>query len=202
MNSKQNNKIIFFIGPSGSGKDTFLARVLNEYQINPIVLLTTRPMRDGEQNGREYNFITSERMNLLEQKNMLIERRDYNTHHGIWSYATSKENINLSLYNYITSNTWDGYNRFLSHYNREELVPLYFQLDDGLRLERCLLRERKSGNGKYAEMCRRFLADAEDFNEEMLSYYKPFIIDNNGTYEETVEQIDDILVRKLEILHK
>ncbi len=37
-------KIIFFIGPSSSGKDTFFARTLSIYDVLPIILLTTRPI--------------------------------------------------------------------------------------------------------------------------------------------------------------
>ena len=198
----QLNKIAFFIGPSGSGKDTFFYKSLNIYDVEPIVLLTTRPMRDGEKDGREYHFVTPKKMDLLEQKNLLIERRNYNTQHGIWSYATGMQQIDLSRYNYLTPNTWEGYSKFLKHYSKESLIPIYFQLDDGIRLERCLQREKKSGNGRYAEMCRRYLADEQDFTQEMLDIYKPYIIDNNGTYEETLEQLDDILVRKLEIPYK
>lgn len=49
------------------------------------------------------------------------------------------------------------------------MVPLYVEVDDGIRLERALKRERKPGNHKYEEMCRRFLADQKDFSEEKLS---------------------------------
>ncbi|MDO4206302.1 MAG: guanylate kinase, partial [Lachnospiraceae bacterium] len=42
------------------------------------------------------------------------------------------------------------------------------ELDDGLRLERALNRERQQKVPGYAEMCRRFLADSEDFSEENL----------------------------------
>ena len=36
----------------------------------------------------------------------------------------------------------------------------------------------------------------------MVDYYHPCIIDNNGTIENTEEQLEDILVRKLEISKK
>ena len=48
------------------------------------------------------------------------------------------------------------------------MIPLYIDLDDGLRLERALGRERQQKIPKYKEMCRRCLADAEDFSEENL----------------------------------
>lgn len=197
-----HNKILFFIGPSSSGKDTFFAKTLSMYDVLPIIPLTTRPIRPGEMHGKEYYFTTQEEMNLLDANNELIERRDYNTIHGIWSYATGKSAIDLDNFNYLTPNTWDGYQKFLNIYPRECLVPLYFQLDKDARIQRALDRERNSKTSDYAEMCRRFLADEQDFPEDKIEFYKPYIIDNNGSIEETLEQLENIMVRKLNISPK
>ncbi len=43
------------------------------------------------------------------------------------------------------------------------------ELDDGVRLQRALDREKAQDHPKYEEMCRRFLADAEDFSAEKLA---------------------------------
>ena len=48
------------------------------------------------------------------------------------------------------------------------MVPVYIQVDDGIRLQRALDRERRALRGRYEEMCRRFLADEADFSEEKL----------------------------------
>ncbi len=195
-------KIVFYIGPSSSGKDAILKKTLLFYDIIPILLLTTRPPRPTEVNGNEYYFIDEEKMNTMDFNHELIERRDYKTIHGIWSYATNKTSIDLAKYNYITSNTWVGYQKFFNFYSKECLIPIYFEVNKGLRLQRALDRENKSKNSDYSEMCRRFLADEQDFTKEMIATYKPIIVDNNGTLEETMEQIDDIMIRKLEILPK
>ncbi len=196
-----NHKIIMFIGPSCSGKDTFFAKALALYKFVPIRLHTTRPMRENEREGIEYYFITKEEMDLLEKNGQLIERRDYNTIHGIWSYATSKTCIDLTKNHYLTTNTWVGFEQFLKCYSKNEVIPLYFSLEDGKRLERALNREKQK-NQDYAEMCRRFLADQKDFTKEYLEKYQPILIDNNGTQEETLAQLDEALVRKLGIEKK
>ena len=48
------------------------------------------------------------------------------------------------------------------------MVPVYIEVEDGLRLARAVERERRQAEPKYAELCRRFLADAEDFSEKNL----------------------------------
>lgn len=190
------HKIAGLIGPSGSGKDSIFATLKKVYQVKPIIPYTTRPMRPGEKDGKEYYFVSQEKLDLLEQKKMLIERRNYNTEKGLWSYATAKSAIDLTLYDYAIITTWSAYEQFLKVYPREILVPIYIEVEEGLRLQRCLNRERE-GNENYSEMCRRFLADSKDFSLELKEKYKPEIIINNGTLKESLLQLDDILVRKL-----
>lgn len=187
--------LAMFIGPSSSGKDSFFLPTLRKYQFNPIILHTTRPMRSGEIEGESYYFITKEQMDSLEQRNLLIERRDYQTVQGIWSYATSSVHMDLVHQDYLTLNTWVGYQKFLDFYPDfgSMIHPIYFQVEDGLRLERALVRERKQQKGNYEEMCRRFLADQRDFSNEYLELYQPHIIDNNGSMEQTQAQIDDCM---------
>ena len=42
-------------------------------------------------------------------------------------------------------------------------------MDDGIRLERALERERRQQAPDYEEMCRRFIADCHDFSEENIA---------------------------------
>ena len=52
-------KIFYIMGKSSSGKDTIYSRLLQDeaMQLKKIILYTTRPMREGEQDGREYHFV-------------------------------------------------------------------------------------------------------------------------------------------------
>lgn len=138
-------------------------------------MLTTRPLRDGEVNGREYYFISQDEMDALDYEHKLIERRDFETVEGVWRYATGFEEINLEKYSYLTPNTWIGYQKYLEYFDSNCLVPVYFELDKGVRLERALIRERKQTKANYLEMCRRFLADAKDFAPEFVDFYKPYL---------------------------
>jgi len=70
---------------------------------------------------------------------------------------------------YLAIGTPESYRKICGHYGADKVIPIYVEVDDGLRLARALARERKPGNGKYEEMCRRFLADQRDFSEEKLA---------------------------------
>ena len=76
--------------------------------------------------------------------------------------------VDLSKGSYLAIGTLESYEKMLAYYGRENLVPLYIEVEDGERLMRALMRERQQETPKYAELCRRFLADTEDFSEEKL----------------------------------
>lgn len=56
----KGEKYLFVVsGPSGTGKDTVVARLLHDHpEIKKTVSATTRPPREGEQDGVNYYFMT------------------------------------------------------------------------------------------------------------------------------------------------
>ena len=61
-----------------------------------------------------------------------------------------------------------SYRALREYFGEEKLLPVYIEVEDGLRLARAVERERRQAEPKYSELCRRFLADEEDFSEENL----------------------------------
>ncbi|MBO5278498.1 MAG: guanylate kinase [Lachnospiraceae bacterium] len=162
-------RIFYVMGKSASGKDTIYQRLLKEYDFRTVVLYTTRPMREGETDGREYHFVTEEALKRFEAEGKIIEVRAYHTVHGIWYYFTVDDGqVNLQENNYLMIGTLESYQKLREYYGAESFVPLYIEVDDGVRLERALHREMQQNEPKYAELCRRYLADEKDFAEENL----------------------------------
>ena len=160
-----DGKIFCFMGKSASGKDTIFKELSKAFpSISEIILYTTRPIRENETNGIQYNFVTEEIFKFMLDNNLVIESRSYNTKHGIWTYFTASSNIDLNN-NYMIINTLEGYQKISKYFGKENVIPIYIEVEDGIRLERALERERKEKNPKYSELCRRFLADQEDFSE-------------------------------------
>ena len=89
-------KLITLTGASACGKDSLLNKVLeNNKNIKPIISVTTRPQREGEEDGVEYKFISLEELTELYNNEELIEIREYNTEHGVWHYGITKDSIDV-----------------------------------------------------------------------------------------------------------
>lgn len=164
--------IFYLMGKSASGKDTIYQKLLEHDTLDlaHIVLYTTRPIREGEIEGREYYFTDESKLRSLQECGHLIELRSYNTVHGVWHYFTADDGqIDLEKQDYLGIGTLESYRKMVEYFGREVMVPLYIEVEDGERLERALTRERKQKMPRFAELCRRFLADSEDFSDEKLS---------------------------------
>lgn len=163
-------KIFYVMGKSSSGKDTIYKELRILFpELHPIVLYTTRPIRQGETDGVEYFFVGEKELSRLRKEGRVIELRTYQTVHGDWNYFTAEDGqIHLEKHSYLGIGTLESYAKMKKHFAEEALIPIYIEAEDGKRLSRALERERMQKVPKYAEMCRRFLADAEDFSKEKL----------------------------------
>ena len=81
-------RIFYIMGKSASGKDHVYETLMQEKQLSlaPLVLYTTRPIRSGETEGKEYFFVDEEKLELLRKAGKIIEERAYHTVYGIWYY--------------------------------------------------------------------------------------------------------------------
>ena len=182
------------MGKSATGKDTIYKKVKEQIpELKTIVIYTTRPIREGERDGVEYYFADEEKLEKLQQAGKVIELREYNTVHGIWRYFTADDGQFDREDHLIAIGTLESYMQLKTYFGEEKLVPIYIEVEDGLRLERALSRERMQKEPKYEEMCRRFLADAVDFSADKVKeagiICKYFNVDMDKCVEEIVLDI-------------
>lgn len=194
------NKIFYIIGKSCTGKDTIFKKLIGEYglEFGRIVPYTTRPIRSGEKEGEEYFFTDEEGFGKLKEENKIIEDRAYDTVHGLWRYFTvndgqfDKDNKPLLMLGVLSS--------FVStreYFGKDTVIPIFVDLDDGIRLKRALDREMTQENPKYKELCRRYLADSEDFSEDKIiaaGIEKRFI---NNDLDQCVKEIKEYIDSEL-----
>lgn len=194
-------KIFVIMGKSSTGKDTIYKEIKDNGSLglNNVIMYTTRPQRSGECDGREYYFVTADKYNELKSIGKIVESRDYNTVHGVWSYFTVDDGqIKLEENdNYIIIATLEAYEKYREYYGVENVVPIYIDVDDKTRIHRALTREDSQDNPKYVEMCRRFVADDNDFSEDKLEHAqinKRFVNDDlRQCVSDIVEYIEKVV---------
>ena len=190
-------KIFYIMGKSATGKDHIYKELLQDtaLQLFPLVLYTTRPMRAGEEDGREYFFVDETCRDRMREKGQIIEERIYDTIYGPWSYFTADVGqIDLDSRSYLGIGTLESYLPLKTYFGSDRIVPLYIETEDGIRLRRAMKREAKQEVPKYDEMCRRFLADCEDFSEDKIKaagISRRF--SNNDELPFCVERIKDLI---------
>lgn len=190
-------RIFYMMGKSSTGKDTIFKAIMKkpDLDLKNMVLYTTRPIRENEENGKAYYFVDDAAADRLQAQGKVIEMRAYQTIHGIWKYFTvDDENTDLAKYDYLSIGTLESYLKLKEYYGEKRVIPIYIEVEDGNRLERALERERKPQNRKFEEMCRRFLADAEDFSEENLQkagITRRFYNDNDR--EECINEVEEFI---------
>jgi guanylate kinase len=88
--------LIIISSPSGGGKGTLIKEVLKTTEnIGYSVSYTTRQMRDGEENGRDYFFVSRDEFQNLISENEFLEHALV---HGNF-YGTSKTQVNKDINN-------------------------------------------------------------------------------------------------------
>ena len=193
------------MGKSATGKDTIYKRLRTESRLGlqTVIPYTTRPIRAGETDGVEYHFVTAEQWKEWMQAGKIIESRTYHTMLGDWHYFTAADGqIVLNKRNYILIGTLAAYEQIRAYFGADAVVPVYIELEDGERLQRALDRERQQNSPRYDELCRRFLADREDFAEEnivRLGITKRYQnVDLECCVQEIVADIEEKIVKKEE----
>ncbi len=194
-------KIFLLMGKSTSGKDTIYKVLIKDAALglNKVVPYTTRPMRDGETDGVQYFFKSEEEYIQLGALKKIIEERTYHTKYGEWRYFTADDGqIDLSKGNYLVIGTLESYCSFRDYFGSQNVEPILIEVSTKIRLHRALDREDKQENPKYDEMCRRFLADEEDFSEEKIAcagVNRRF--DNNSTIDICIAEIKEFIKENL-----
>ena len=161
------NITVVIMGKSGAGKDTVGVH-LGQVGYQRIVTYTSRPMREGEVDGRDYHFLSQRKFEELREDGFFIESRDYNARFGKCSYGTSKDSLKPNGKQYIII-TPEGFENILKT-NYEGLAPVYLQASDdvlGIRLKARADKETDKEKRKTLidEIDRRLAADRKDFEK-------------------------------------
>lgn len=199
MESKKY-KIVALMGQAGAGKDSILRALIKRApHLHEIVSCTTRPPREGEVDGINYHFLTSDEFSEQICKGNMIEATVFRD----WCYGTSFDNLNMDKVNIGVFNP-AGVN-LLMDMDNVNVMPIYIIASDKERLLRQLNREH---NPDVKEIIRRFSADEIDFKDIIIpdtespsigfmKYYEDFpiylVYNENPNMNTAIQRILDIV---------
>lgn len=174
--------IIAICGKSAAGKDALKHYLWSTLcsQLKPahkMVSDTTRPKRDKEKDGVDYNYLTAEEFLEKADKREYLEYTSFRK----WYYGTPKDQVkngfNIGIFNPA------GLKKLCRYQCRYIIIPVYLEVDAGIRLHRMKDRE-----GKFTlEHFRRLFTDWKDFRSIKA------LFDNRYKYHLTLTNAENVL---------
>ena len=176
--------MIILVGKSGSGKTSIAKELEERYGIKKVVTCTTRPMRPGEVQDKDYHFMTEEEFVSRMDNGEFAETAEYNASFGHCFYGSLKKDY---------EDNSDKKLIILNPYGlrevREKHIPgvsIYLGVDDAE------LRYRLTARGDSPEEIeRRLAADNKDFSD--ISTDASIFIRHGINIEEVTDMVADTL---------
>lgn len=170
------SKIIVICGFSGSGKDTIAKYISKHYDYEMVISTTSRPMRENENEGNPYHFVSADEFQRLIDDDKLIEHRDYHTTlNGVedtWYYGIECEAIRPEQNYVVVLDIW-GLSQF--HKSFDNTISFFIEVPDEDRKSRAMASRPDFDN---IEWNRRLTDDKEKFTEEEISKHVNFRVPN------------------------
>lgn len=153
--------IFVLVGPTLSGKTTLLDYIVQLKKAEKVVTITTRPMRPGEIDGKDYFFIKYEQFVAMKMDNKIIASRSYVVENGdIWCYGIEAESL-AEYENPIVITDPEGIKGIMTEYGAKNVFVISLEVKEETQMER--LEKRKEDN--RGEQLRRIYADQIAFEK-------------------------------------
>lgn len=169
--------MLVLIGKMGSGKDTIKQNLINDLGMKNCCTYTTRPKRPGEEDGKEYHFITDKEFETKKKDKFFATTSEYNTVNGIWKYGTALSDLVKTSNSVIILNPKEvkdmKENLLLNNHIKTNTKICYLIAGSNFIWERLVKRGDASD-----EMARRMEQDEEDFKD--ISNYIDFAVRNEN----------------------
>lgn len=149
--------MIIVLGKTCSGKDTIVNQLISKHGYQKCITYTTRPMRDNEEDGIAYHFISTEKFKRRIEEGFFIEYKIYNTESGSWYYGTALQDFKKADNKTIVILTPQGY-RDITNKLKVKPKSIYIYANNSTIKSRLLKR-----GDEISEAKRRVENDNKDF---------------------------------------
>ena len=197
----RDDTIIVLCGFSACGKSVISKTISDVFRYSEIVSTTTRPIRVGEEHGKDYFFTTKEDFLSSINDNEFIEYRVYHTKmNGIeddWYYGLKKSSIENGK-KYVVVLDIDGLNNLKKEFG-DRIISFFIDADAQTRRNRCVNRK----DFDVIEWCRRLEDDLERFPTSIIMSEVDYLIHNNEglmnkSVAEIMERVIDFEIQDIE----
>ncbi len=187
-NLKSKKLIIVVSSPSGAGKSSLCRRLLeDDRQLNISISDTTRPPRDNEIDGSDYNFISKEKFESRIKNNEYIEYAEVFGNY----YGSLDKDVNNSLENnfdVLFDIDWQGLLQLKKSHYPNILTIFIIPPSKDVIYERMKLRAMKSGDNEKSINNRMSMYETEMSHQDEYE----FVIENDN-FEKCIIQIKKII---------
>ena len=176
--------MIILVGQSASGKTEIAKELVNKYGFKKLVTYTSRAMRVGEVEGKDYNFVSAKDFEDKIKNNFFFEYVFYNNNY----YGTAFEDITDDKVVILEPK---GLNAYLKS-NLVNVISFYLDSSEEKRRERMIFR--KDDPERIKE---RLLSDRVAFSKEKIEGVNFILNSNDLSVSELSKEINDLYKRMI-----
>lgn len=168
--------MLVMTGASASGKTEIAKIIIHKYGFKKMVTYTTRPKREGEENGIDYHFISLSEFEAKARQGEFLETTLYNHNY----YGTAFKDAS---YDKVLIVDTKGAN-ILHEQLKNRILIFFLETPKTLRMER--MKERGDA---IEDIFKRLACDDRDFARDNM-HHIDFIIENSHAgLEELADEI-------------
>lgn len=186
--------LVIISGPSGSGKTTIvrelIVRMRNRYPIKQVVAYTTRPIREGEEPGIDYHFVSPKEFEDKIAQEFFLE---WSNAYGAY-YGTPRSVLDEIAQGNINIATIDGVGARLLKAQIPDAVTIWLNAPSLEELRKRLINRAKNTPEDIEKRLR--MASQEIENEKKCKFYAFFLV--NSLKEGTIIAVEKLIVESIE----